>query len=110
MAYTDNDTPEEVFGVGYSSDGSSISLTIESSGLLPEISSAEANASTGDYRKVLYGLVEGIFQKYTDIPQTDLPTKMELKRGTTENLAGEIARTYTFKFILDSTGFEVSAE
>ncbi len=32
MAYTDNDTPEEVFGVGYSSDGSSISLTIESSG------------------------------------------------------------------------------
>ena len=110
MAYTDNDSPTEVFGTGYSSDGSSISLTIGSSSLLPEISSAEANATTGDYRKVLYGLIEGVFQKYTDIPSPDLPTKMELKRGTSENLAGELTRTYTLKFVLDSTGFEVTAE
>lgn len=110
MAYEDNNNPNEVFGNGYSATTSDITFTIGADSLLPEISSTEANATTGDYRKILYGFVEGMFDKYSDIPNDDLPTKFEIKRGTTENLAGELTRTYSFKFTLDSTGFEVSAE
>jgi len=84
MAYTDNDSPSEVFGSGYSSDGSSITFSIGSGGALPNLSSAEANATTGDYRHVAYELINFFFDEFDAIPTADLPTQMSITRTRSE--------------------------
>ena len=91
MAYTDNDSPSEVFGTGYSSDGSSITFTIGSTGLLTNLTSAEANATTGDYRHVIYELLNFFFTEFNAVPTADTPTQMSITRSRTES--GGVLRT-----------------
>jgi len=111
MAYTDYDTPGEVLTSGYSATSSDITMTIGSGSLLPDISSDEANATTGDFRKLMYGLIEGLYSKYNEVPTDDKPSKMILNRSTGENSStGEFVRTYSIQFTLDATGFEVASE
>ena len=111
MAYSDYDTPGEVLTSGYTATANDITMTIGTGGLLSEISSAEANATTGDFRKLMYGTMEGFFSSYNAIPQADRPSKMVINRVTSENAqTGVFTRTYNISFQLDSTGFEVAPE
>ena len=111
MAYSDYDTPGEVLVSGYTATATDIEMTIGTGGLLPDVSSAEANATTGDFRKLMYGIIEGLYSRYDSIPRADKPTKMVIRRNTTEDVAsGSFTRNYTLQFQLDSEGFEVAAE
>jgi hypothetical protein len=108
MAYIDYDTPSEVFGAGYSSDGTSITFTIGAGNLLVDITAAEADPLTGDYRKVLYGIFNNLFGKYDAIPAASRPVEMALTRSTTE-VNSVLTRNYSARFNLDGT-FEVAPE
>lgn len=79
-------------------------------GTLKEVTSAEANASTGDVRKVIYGIVDELQRRYDLVPTADRPDNMQVSKGTTENPNGTFTRSYTFRFTLDSSGFEVANE
>lgn len=109
MAQSDYDSPSEVFGTGYSSDGTSITLTIGTGGLLPHLTAAEANASTGDFRSVLYGLNNGLFTKFTAIPQLDRPTQMTSTRSTSE-VNNVIVRGFNSTFNMDGDSLTVVSE
>jgi hypothetical protein len=109
MAQSDYDSPSEVFGTGYSSDGTSITLTIGTGGLLPNLTAASANASTGDFRDVLYGLQNGLFLKFNEIPQLDRPTQMTSARSTSE-VNSVIVRGFSSTFNMDGDSLTVIEE
>jgi len=111
MAYSDYDTPGEVLTSGYTATGTEITMTIGTGGLLPEVSSAEADAATGDFRKLMYGTIEGLYSNYAAVPQGDRASKMTINRSTSEDTqTGGFTRTYNIQFKLDATGFEVAPE
>ena len=109
MAYSDYDTPSEVFGTGYSSDGTSITLTIGTGGLLPNLTAAEADASTGDFRSVLYGLSNGLFLKFNQIPQADQPTQMSSSRSRSES-NGVLVSRFSAAFNMNGDSLTVQPE
>lgn len=111
MAYSDYEHPNQVLPSGYTAGTGTIEFTTGTSSLLPELTDAETDAASGDFRRLMYGLMEGLYQKYTDIPEADRPTKLLIGRSTTENsTTQEFSRTYSFQFQLDATGFEVADE
>ena len=80
-------------------------------GLLPEITNAEANATTGDSRRVIYGLLEMLYSKMQNLDSADRPTKLTILRATYEDTnTGEFVKTFTITVRASSTGFEVADE
>lgn len=78
---------------------------------VPELTDAEANASTGDVRKVFYALCEMMWQAYNNTASADRPAKMRIFRSTSSNdAAGSETRSYTISFDVASTGTEVASE
>ena len=94
----------------WSEDGTNITLPLAS---LPETSAAEADATTGDIRKVMLALAEQMYQAYIALATADQPTKMVITRSTSVNdLTDVITRTYAFAFQAEASvgGIEVVAE
>lgn len=80
-------------------------------GPLDEVTDTEANASTGDARKVIYGLMEAIYLKYLGIPSADRSARMTISTSSTvDSLTGRITKTYNVRFVLEPTGVEVVDE
>jgi len=80
-------------------------------GLLPEITNAEANATTGDSRRVIYGLLEMLYSKMQNLDSADRPTKLTILRATYEDTnTGEFVKTFTITVRASATGFEVADE
>lgn len=114
-----NATPSGWLGAGYSVTGSGTSAAIKMgiSGntvdgeTLPEITSSEANATTGDIRKIYYGLAEKMYKSYLDKATADLPNRMSFSKSSSVNsTTGLITTNYTFQFVLAATGLDVTAE
>lgn len=101
------------------SGGSTIDITDTGTGthtiyagpLLNEVTDTEANASTGDWRKVLFGLMEMIFDKWTGTATADRPEKVSVTRSVYEDPTTlEQVNTYTVIVRTQISGQEVSAE
>jgi hypothetical protein len=76
----------------------------------PDLTSVEAAAATGDSRKILYGLLQGIYANYKALT-TDLPTKMTIARTTTVSDTTQTASvTFTIRFITADVTTEVASE
>jgi hypothetical protein len=110
-------TPSAFFGAGYTEDGTTTThkLQLNSSGhttpLLAEVTEAEADPTTGDWRKIIFGLIEMIYQKFIALAEADKPNKVNLTRSSSINeTTGEITRFYTFTFKVAPSGIEVNAE
>lgn len=79
--------------------------------VLPEVTSAEANADTGDSRKVSYGVIEMMYQRSIAVPVDDRPEKVTVSRSSsTDDLTSLITRNYSFSFIVEPIGIEVIPE
>lgn len=68
-----------------------------------EISTAEADPTTGDIRKVFYGLMKMMFDAWDDQESADRPSQMTLSKSSGINSSDQQERTYYGKFTLDGT-------
>ena len=117
MAFTDK-TPASWLGAGYNTQSGKIELNTNdasSDKLLPELTDAEADESSGDIGKLLFGLFDGIYSKVSEknnsLPQADRPTRFTFTRGTVINDAtGLVTKNYSFSVTLATSGLEVAPE
>ena len=92
----------------WSEDGTTISVPIAS---FAEMTAGEADATTGDIRKVLFAICEHLYQEWNTTLTGDRPTKMTIGRTSTVNEANdEITKRYTLTFITTSASTEVVNE
>jgi hypothetical protein len=114
-----NPLPSTFFGAGYGESGSTTThaITLNTAGhttpLLAEVTETEADPSNagGDYRKVLFGIAEMIYQKWLGLDAEDRPTKMQVFRSSSVNeTTGHITRNYTLQFIIAPDTVEVVSE
>jgi hypothetical protein len=78
---------------------------------LPELSSAEANPSTGDMRKIMFAFETAIYNSYQAITFADRPTKWVSTRSESFSSGGiAITRTFVNQIITGISGEEVAAE
>lgn len=86
-----------MFGTNYTASSTTLTLTLSD---FSEITSAEANASSGDSRKIVYGLIEGLYKRFNALPEGDAPSKMQISRSRGLNADGTISASYSFNFTL----------
>lgn len=78
-----NPAPTQLFA-GMSEDGTDLTIPIAS---IPELTAAEADAVTGDLRKVCYAIGERMFEYYNALAVADRPTKLTIAKSVTTNAA-----------------------
>ena len=110
-------TPSGWLGEGYTLSGSGTTAAVNfgisgnTNETLPEITTAEANATTGDIRKIYYGIVEQLYQSYLSKATADRPNRMSLsKSSNVDATTGLITTNYTIQFVLAATGLDVTTE
>jgi len=94
----------------WSEDATDITLPIAS---LPELTAAEADAVTGDIRKILYALLEKLYAVWAATATADRPDRMTITRASVVNDdTGAITRNYTIQLVTEASagGLEVSDE
>jgi hypothetical protein len=85
--------------------------TIHALSQLAQVTDAEANASSGDFRAVAFGLIEMLYQRCLNTPSADRSTKFTITRSSsTDETTGELTRYYTVTAKLQPLAVEVSAE
>ena len=112
-----NATPSGWLGAGYTLSGSGTTAAVNfgisgnTNATLPEITTAEANATTGDIRKIYYGIVEQLYQSYLAKATADRPNRMAIsKSSNVDATTGFITTNYTIQFVLAATGLDVTTE
>ena len=114
-----NSTPSGWLGAGYTVSGSGTTAAINFgiSGntavgeALPEITSTEANATTGDIRKIYYGMIEKMYQSFLGKAVADRPNRMSISKGASvDATTGLITTNYSIQFVLAPTGLDVTSE
>jgi hypothetical protein len=77
---------------------------------LPELTDAEAHVTTGDWRKIVFALMERLFLYYDSLALADKPTKVAITRTGTLQSNGTINYQYIVTINAAATGTEVQAE
>ena len=93
-----------MLGTAYAATSTNVTLAIAD---FSELTSAEANATTGDSRKILFALLEGVFNRYSALGDTDESNKMKVTRSRNLNADGTITSNYNLTFTLSATGLDV---
>jgi hypothetical protein len=117
MAFTDK-TPASWLGAGYNTQSGKIELNTNDAPfdkLLAELTDAEADETSGDIGKLLFGVIDGLFTKINEknasLDPADRPTRFTFNRGTSLNDAtGLITRNYSISITLATSGLEVAPE
>lgn len=103
-----NPQPSTWLGAGYSLASHVLGFTGSSASsnvTIPNLPDADANASTGDIRKIWFNMIEAFYQMWVvQVAAANQPTKMTLIRSSIENSDGTFTRTYTCQFIVASSG------
>ncbi len=100
--------PSVFFGTGYASNGSNITLPIAG---FPELTSGEADATTGDSRKVLYAVLDKVQKAIAALPDADKPVRLNVTRSTTApNAANQFVVSFNVAFTLSAAGADVADE
>ena len=83
---------------GYSADSDGITIPLSA---LPGLSAAEANASTGDIRKVARAICAALHAAYLGEAEADRPQQMEISRYTNiDESTDTTTRTYNARFVV----------
>jgi hypothetical protein len=102
-----NPAPTVLLGSQYNGSSTDAVLKIAD---FPKLTSAEAEETTGDSRKLLFAVLDEIANKYEALAPADRPAKMTLTRGYGSVSGGQTRVTFSFVFNLDVGALEVSAE
>jgi hypothetical protein len=84
--------------------------TLQVFGPLDEVTDTEANATSGDSRKVIFGLLEYLYNTYNTTPAADRPTKLNISRSGSVLSDGTIEYSYFAQVTVGPTGVEVIDE
>ena len=107
------------FQVSTSRGGSTVSIsadgtadnTITLFGMLPELTTAEADEGTGDVRDIMYALSEWMYQCYNAKVTADRPNRMTFYKSVSTNATTGIQTvTYTCQYELTSGAPDVADE
>lgn len=100
--------------------GATLAITVSGSGAntcqvmgpLDEVTSTEATASTtGDWRKMVFGIMEMLYWRYTSLATADRPSRLSIARNSSvDDSTGNITRFYTVTITTAPTGVEVIDE
>lgn len=75
------------------------------------LTAGEANATTGDGRKVCFEIAKKTHASFAGLSTEDKPTKMTTSVGTPTGInATTVRRAYTFTFDLDVADVDMAAE
>ena len=92
----------------WSSNGTDITIPIAS---FPELISSEADVTTGDIRKIVFAIMEELFQKYNATATADRPSMMTLsKSASVSTSTGITTNTYSVVIKTETTAQEVAPE
>jgi len=106
MAY--DAAPSGLFGDNYTFSAPSISISNVDN---PSVTDAEADAATGDARRILFGLLQDMYARFNAIDAADRPTKMTFLRSTSVNdITQQGTVTFTIRFTTDDVVTEVADE
>lgn len=73
--------------------------TMNRSPAVPELTDAEANASTGDIRKILFALCDKFAQDWINTATADRPSNMTISKSISPNVTtGQETTQYVFRF------------
>lgn len=103
MAY--DDVPTDLFS-GMSEDGTTLSIPIAS---IPQLTAAEADATTGDARKIVYAILRQVFDYYDGLATADKPARMTVTRQKAYS-GGTDTETFIVAFQTDVSGIDVADE
>jgi hypothetical protein len=92
---------------GWTEDGTNITLPIAN---LPELTVAEADATTGDIRKIIYAFCEKFHAVNSLIETANKSTRMAITRNVAYGTDDVITKQYTFTFKVTATAADVMAE
>jgi hypothetical protein len=99
--------PTLVFGASYSENGTSMTVPISA---FAELTAAEADAATGDSRKMIYAMVEKFYSHYNGLAAANRPARMAITKSSGSlNNAGQIQVRYNLDFTLGGS-LDVAAE
>lgn len=92
----------------WSEDGTDITVPIAS---FPELTAAEADATTGDIRQIVWAIVTKLYEEWIGTPTADRPTKWTCSKSVSQNTTtGEVTNTFTFVLKTTIETQNVSAE
>jgi len=117
MPFTDK-SPAAWLGAGYNSSTGKIELNTNSAftnKLLTELTDAEADETTGDIRKLLFGILDGLYTQFNSknsaLATADRPQRITFTRNSYVNEAtGLINRSYNISLQLEAASVEVANE
>ncbi len=106
--------PQTWLGLGYTLASSNVKLTTATAGgnvALPELTDTEANATTGDIRKVAFAISEALYAAWVEQGTADQPLEMTLQKQVNPlNGGAQLQLIFTSTFVVDVTGQEVTDE
>jgi hypothetical protein len=116
MPFTDS-TPASWLGAGYNAQSGKIELNTNNATvnkLLTELTDSEADETTGDIRKLMFGVLDGLFVKLKAkndaLLPADRPQNFTFNRASSVGEDGVITRSFNFTFRLSTSGIEVANE
>lgn len=100
-------TPIQVFP-GVFSDGNGITIPLTN---LPGVDTTETNATTGDIRPLVMGIVEQVFQQLSQLPNEDKPTDFTITKSNPTGVGlNKVRQTYSisvaYSYDTKATEFE----
>lgn len=103
-----NDVPSVLFGDNYAFSAPDITISNIDN---PNVTDAEADATTGDSRRILFGLLQDMYARFNAIDAADRPTKMQFLRSTSVNdITQQGSVTFTIRFVTGDVVTEVADE
>ena len=92
----------------WSEDGTTISVPIAT---FPELTAVEADAATGDIRKIAWALMEKLYATYNATAIADRPTKWTMSKSSSINTTtGIVTNTFVTTVLTEIATQEVPAE
>lgn len=102
-----NVTPTEWIP-SWSANADTITVPIAS---FPELTSGEANATTGDIRKIMYAVNEQLWSAWSALAAANRTTKMTMTKSSSANATtGVLTHVYTWTFNNTVTTQDVANE
>ena len=100
------------FGSGYNATGNTIVLNTAagSPALLAQLTNAEASNTTGDWREVVFALMEMLFTKYDALADADKPLKVVVTKYANISSADVIVHNYNVQVTSEVVTQDVASE